>query len=267
MDSRDFYFPFLLGVEHAAEARGYDLLLFSSTSGRRLVYGDRGSRLLLADGALMLGQRPNVSEIERLRDDSYPFVYIGKVEVNGAPISYVACDYASATEQLTSDLIAKKHRRIAYVRRGDEVSQSSRDRELGFHQAVRSGELTAHETPTWNVHDGAEAAQLIEGVRATGTTALLFEQPAHAEAFADAATSQGLSIPADISVVVLNIQSHEGRWTGFQVPRERMGQIATEKLIDLTTDPSRQASHDLVQCTVVAGESTAPPPRDRGASR
>jgi LacI family transcriptional regulator len=267
MDSRDFYFPFLLGVERTAEALGYDLLLFSSTGGRRLLYGDRGTRLLLADGALMIGQRPNVSEIERLRDDGYPFVYIGKVEVSGAPISYVACDYTTATRSLTEDLVALGHRRIAYVRRGDEVSQSSRDRERGFHEGAVAAGLAAPDTPTWNVQDVNAAAQLVDGIRTTGTTALLFEQPTHADAFAAAAASRGLSIPDDMSVVVLNIHSPDSQWTGFRVPRERMGEIATERLVKLTADRGLEASQELVECTFVTGRSTAPAAASRSAHR
>lgn len=267
MDSRDFYFPFLLGVERTAEIHGFDLLLFSSTAGGRQIYGGRGSRLLLADGALMLGQRPNVSEIERLRDDGFPFVYIGKVEVSGAAISYVACDYASATESLTRELIGMGHRRIAYVRRGDVISQSSRDREQGFHQAIRAGGLTAPETPTWNLLDGAAGGDLLDGVKATGTTAILFEQPVQAEMFAESAAQRGIRIPEDISVVVLNIQAPDGRWTGFQVPRERMGEIATQRLIELTSDRSAPASQELLECTVIQGRSTAQPSPYQQADR
>jgi DNA-binding LacI/PurR family transcriptional regulator len=261
IDSRDYYFPFLLGVERTAESLGYDLLLFSNSGNRRQLYGDRGTRLSLADGALLIGQRPNVSEIERLRDDGYPFVYIGRVEVRGDPISYVACDYQAATSTLTTDLIDRGHRRIAYVRRGDDVSQSSRDRESGFHAAARAAGLSAPETPTWNVADAPEAARLVDGVHATGMTALLFEQPTHADAFVDEAASRGITIPADLSVVVLNVQDATSPWTGFQVPRERMGEVATSLLVALATDPSIGATHEMLECPLVEGRSVDRPPR------
>ena len=50
VDQRDFYFPFLLGIEEATAEFGYDLLLFSSASagGDRRIYASGVNRLKLA---------------------------------------------------------------------------------------------------------------------------------------------------------------------------------------------------------------------------
>lgn len=256
MDSRDFYFPFLLGVERTAEAMGYDLLLFSSSrGGHRRLYADDGSRLMLADGALLIGQRPIIEDIERLRDDGYPFVYIGRVDVRGDPISYVACDYTGATRRLTADLVARGHRGIAYVRHGDDPSQSSHDRESGFRQAVRAAGLPAPSTPTWNVGSGSDVGELAAGLRGTGITALAFEQQADAEVFATAAASHSLQVPRDVSVVVLNLADHRSTWTGLMVPRQEMGEIATKLLVEATQQPPLEAVHRLVDGLLVSGAS------------
>ena len=69
---RDFYFPFLLGIEHAAETLGYDLLLYTSTSvgdGRRRIYRNGRNRLRLADGAILLGAEDSKNEIQALVDE------------------------------------------------------------------------------------------------------------------------------------------------------------------------------------------------------
>jgi DNA-binding LacI/PurR family transcriptional regulator len=256
MDSRDFYFPFLLGVERIAEAMGYDLLLFSSSrGGHRRLYADDGSRLMLADGALLIGQRPVIEDIERLRDDGYPFVYIGRVDVRGDPISYVACDYTGATRQLTADLVGRGHRGIAYVRHGDDPSQSSHDRELGFRQAVRVGGLSAPSTPTWNVASAEDVRELAAGLRATGITALAFEQQSDAETFVDAAAALDLAVPGDVSVVVLNLSDPRSAWTGLMVPRQEMGEIASALLIEATQHPPTEAVHRLVDGVLVSGTS------------
>lgn len=256
MDSRDFYFPFLLGVERTAEAMGYDLLLFSSSrGGHRRLYADDGSRLMLADGALLIGQRPVMEDIERLRDDGYPFVYIGRVDVRGDPISYVACDYTGATRKLTADLVARGHRGIAYVRHGDHPSQSSHDRELGFRQAVRAAGLPAPSTPTWSVATVEDVGELAAGLRASGITAIAFEQQADAEAFVAAARAQSLEVPRDVSVIVLNLADPRSTWTGLMVPRQEMGEIATKLLIEATQHPPREAVHQLVDGVLVAGTS------------
>lgn len=260
MDSRDFYFPFLLGVERTAEAMGYDLLLFSSSrGGHRRLYADDGSRLMLADGALLIGQRPVIEDIERLRDDGYPFVYIGRVEVRGDPISYVACDYTGATRHLTADLLARGHRAIAYVRHGDGPSQSSHDRELGFRQAVRAAGLAAPNTPTWNVATTDDVRDLAQGVRASGVTALAFEQQSDAEAFAEAAASLDLAVPRDVSAVVLNLSDPRSTWTGLMVPRQEMGEIASALLIEATQHRPTDAIHRLVDGVLVTGASVSGP--------
>jgi DNA-binding LacI/PurR family transcriptional regulator len=260
MDSRDFYFPFLLGVERTAEAMDYDLLLFSSSrGGHRRLYADDGSRLMLADGALLIGQRPIIEDIERLRDDGYPFVYIGRVEVRGDPISYVACDYTGATRQLTADLVSRGHRAIAYVRHGDDPSQSSHDRELGYRQAVRAAGLPAPSTPTWNVVSTEDVRALAEGVRSSGISALMFEQQADAEAFVAAGASYDLVVPTDVSVVVLNLADPRSTWTGLMVPRQEMGEIATALVIEATRDTPPEAVHRLVDGVLVTGSSVREP--------
>ena len=63
---RDFYQPFLLGIEREAERVGYDLLLFTSASmpgKRRSIYAGGVNRLALADGSILLGRQDDKAEI------------------------------------------------------------------------------------------------------------------------------------------------------------------------------------------------------------
>ncbi|MEV0273878.1 LacI family DNA-binding transcriptional regulator [Hamadaea sp. NPDC050747] len=275
-NSVDFYFPFLVGIEQEAADLGHDLLLFTSAGGERQIFRDGSSRLSLADGALLLGRNPNVEEIERLRDSGYPFVYIGHREVSGPPIPYVAADYATATQQLTERLFALGHRRVAYARIGDGDAQPSRDREKGFRRAASSGETRRLTGPVWTLESGEDVPGLLAEIRHGGITAIVAEQQVLAEQILAYAREQGLSIPGDLSVVVLGDSAGAPPtgtdWTGLVVPREQMGRQATRLLVQLLEDPELLddsgaaddsaprvgAPHQSVECVLADGATVGP---------
>ncbi|GHE79298.1 LacI family transcriptional regulator [Amycolatopsis deserti] len=258
----DFYFPFLLGIEQEAAGLGHDLLLFTSVGGRRQVFRDGVNRLSLADGALLLGRHPDLAEIERLRDSGYPFVYVGHREVSGAPVSYVAADYAGATRRLTERLLRLGHARLAYARLGDGDAQPSRDREKGFRQALRAAHTRRLTGPVWTLESAGELDGLLDELVAGGVTGLLAEQQLLAERLRSAALRRGLSVPGDLSIAVLGdstgASGEDVDWTGFVVPREAMGRTATRLLVRLLDDPDAPALVEGVACTVVPGATVGP---------
>ena len=132
VDLRNSYYPFLVGVEEEAAAKGYDLL-FTGLSGSGAPAGRESalSRLQLADGAILIGRHPPVGEIGRLLDDGFPLVYIGRRDEFADRLPYVGADYVRATANLVRYLYALGHRRILYVRELDEAVAAI-DRERGF---------------------------------------------------------------------------------------------------------------------------------------
>ncbi|SEG99971.1 DNA-binding transcriptional regulator, LacI/PurR family [Nonomuraea solani] len=263
--SVDFYFPFLLGMEQAAADLGYDLLMFTSVGGQRQVFRDGATRLSLADGTLLLGRDPNIEEIERLRDTGYPFVYVGHREVSGAPVSYVAADYAGATRLLTERLLGLGHRRVAYARIGDGGAQPSRDREKGFREATPAGQARRLAGPVWTLESPDDVPGLLTEIRHGGVTAVVAEQVLLAEELLAAAHRHEMSVPGDLSVVVLGDSTGARRtgtpWTGLVVPREQMGRRATHLLVRLLETPEPQARREYVECPLEPGATVAPPRR------
>ncbi|MEV4619170.1 LacI family DNA-binding transcriptional regulator [Asanoa sp. NPDC049573] len=261
----DFYFPFLLGMEQEAAELGHDLLLFTSAGGDRQIFRDGSTRLALADGALLLGRNPNVEEIEQLRDSGYPFVYVGHREVTGAPISYVAADYTTATQQLTQRLFEQGHERVAYARIGEGEAQPSRDREKGFRQAFRAGGKLIG--PVWTLESAQDVAGLVDEIVAAGITGLVAEQQLLAEQVRAAAGRRGLSIPDDLSVVVLGdptgAEHDDVEWTGLEVPRQEMGRAATRLLVRSLDAEERAAVRESVACTIIPGTTAGAPGRSR----
>ncbi|WP_203918735.1 LacI family DNA-binding transcriptional regulator [Rugosimonospora africana] len=261
--SVDFYFPFLLGMEQEAAELGYDLLMFTSAGGQRQIFRDGSTRLSLADGTLLLGRYPNIEEIEHLRDSGYPFVYVGHREVSGAPISYVAADYAGATQQLTERLFALGHERVAYARLGNGDAQPSRDREKGFRRAVPAGTTRRLTGPVWTLESVDEVDGLLSEMLRSGVTGVVAEQQLLAEELLGCARRQGASVPGDLSIVVLGDSTGARRddtpWTGLVVPREEMGREATRLLIRLLESADSTARSESVECPLMDGATVGPP--------
>ncbi|MEN3609054.1 LacI family DNA-binding transcriptional regulator [Plantactinospora sp. ZYX-F-223] len=267
--SLDFYFPFLLGMEQEAAELGYDLLLFTGVAGGRQIFRDGSTRLALADGALLLGRYPNVEEIEQLRDSGYPFVYVGHREVSGPPIPYVAADYARATQRLTERLFEVGHERVVYARIGNGDAQPSRDREKGFRRAVPAGDLRRPVGPVWTLESPDEVAGLLAEIRRAGVTAVVAEQHVLAQELLACGERQGMSVPGDLSIVVLGdstgARGDDTPWTGLVVPREQMGRQATRLLVRLLkpaeeAEATEAAQCESAECPLVPGATVAPPP-------
>lgn len=261
--SVDFYFPFLLGMEQEAAELGHDLLLFTSAGGDRQIFRDGSTRLSLADGALLLGRDPNTEEIERLRDSGYPFVYVGHREVSGPPVSYVAADYAQATQQLTERLYELGHERVAYARLGDGDAQPSRDREKGFRRATPAGAVRRLSGPVWTLESTEDVEGLFAQIRQGGITGIVAEQELLAEEILACAQRRGLSVPEELSIVALGDTTGAHRtgtdWTSLVVPREQMGRQATRLLVRLLEAPESPAPSESVECPLTPGATVAPP--------
>jgi DNA-binding LacI/PurR family transcriptional regulator len=261
----DFYFEFLLGIEERAEEIGYDLVLFTSTGasdGRRRIYRDGTNRLNLADGSVLLGVATDREELARLWHDGYLFVHIGRREVAGAEIPCIVPDYESAAARIVESLATRGHRRLAYLREGIE-QESYDDRRTGYRRAVErlglvdrspgfSGEAWLSEEWLDELARGPETAVVAESIRL-------------AEGLRAGLAARGLSIPADMSVAVLEGSGDEPghRWDCLVIPRKEIGRIAIDALVARVENPDRPPVSELVECDLVVGETIAAPRETR----
>ncbi|MFJ8790314.1 LacI family DNA-binding transcriptional regulator [Streptomyces sp. NPDC102462] len=241
-DHRDFYHPFLQGVEAEAAERGYDLVLFTSAGAARErgLFAGGANRLKVADGCVLLGRHLRRAELARLAEEDFPFVFIGRREIEGARISYVAADYATATSRIVAELAKLGHRRIRYLKvPGD--AEPTRDRLSGFRRGLKEAGLEPVGTEAGlepvgteaglepvgkgagleavgkkagleavGVHLVAEPGELRPGLVRTwlddGVTAFVVEPTEDdraAAALCAAAEEAGAAVPADCSVAVL----------------------------------------------------------------
>lgn len=264
---RDFYFPFLLGVEEATAEYGYDLLLFSSASsgGDRRIYAGGVNRLKVADGCVLLGRHLHRDDLAALVHEDFPFVFVGRREVPGEELSYVAADYVGATSAMVRELAHLGHRRMAYLKlSGDE--EPTRDRESGFRLGLGAAGIPDDGCIVHPVDDpGSVTGGLLEGWLSAGVTALLVE-PSEDDttivAVERAAAEAGLRIPEDASVALLGdppLREGARDWTRFSLPREEMGREAVRLLLDLLENEDGKPRQLNVACLPIVGDSTAAP--------
>lgn len=261
---RGFYVPFLLGVEREAERQGYDLVLFTSTSGagrRRSVFADGANRLGLAAGAILIGREPDKATLSRLLRERYPFVFIGRREVPEGAVAYVAADYASATRSIVDHLSELGHRSFRLVIAGDGT-ESEVDRLNGYRAACAGLGIQVHDVEASVVGASTVTANWVAATRSSGVTAILVENDAIGRRMVEVATEAGLEIPGDVSLAVLGDPLDDPHdvpdWLSFTIPRLEMGEEAVKLLIQVVAGAPLESARVTLSCTLVEGATAGP---------
>ncbi len=102
---------------------------------------------------------------------------------------------------------------------------------------------------------------MLKAVREAGATVTFFTELADAIPFRRAAIAEGLSVPGDMSVVVLGSHLRPGvtgtNFTAYAIPREEMGRRATLALVD-QLEGHGGIEQTLLSCERVEGETLGP---------
>ncbi|ANY08928.1 LacI family DNA-binding transcriptional regulator [Pseudonocardia sp. HH130630-07] len=263
--AQDFYTPLLAGIEAEAEQLGCDLLMFTSArmqgGRRRLLHGN--SRLRLADGCLLLGVRMDGDELTRLLAEGFPFVAVGRRDVPDVP--YVGLDYVAGSATLLGQVLDAGHRSVAYLH-SEQAGESIVDRMRGVERGCAGVPGTRLETV--RADGDAITPGLVADLVAAGTTAVVAETADQAVRAWTAAAAAGISVPADLSVVVLAEPARPGPelpdFTRLRPPRTRLGAESLRllgRILDPADDLPAAARRTLLTCETVAGTTLAAPSR------
>lgn len=264
IDSRNFYYPFLIGIEEEADAQGYDLLLVTGSNGsqssKRSIYQNGLNRLQRADGAILFGHSDR-SDVSRLLDEEYPFVFVGRRSSPNDNISYVAADYATATIELIEHLVENGHRQFVFMRSIRET-EASQDRETGVVKAIQKLRLDLSNNWKWRGTPDELSVETLRHYLADGVTAFVVEDDELGQRLLAIAEQEGFSCPDDFSFVVLgnplNPMIDVPDWTSFNIPRRDMGREAFKLLTALLATPIENRNHPLrktLSCTFKSGKS------------
>jgi LacI family transcriptional regulator len=262
---RDFYYPFLVGVESAAEDLNFDLVLFTSTSaadGKRHIYRQGANRLRLADGAILLGSEEDKLEVQRLVDEHYPFVFIGRRELPNVRLSYSAADYAAATADLLGYLFTLGHRHVGYLG-SQATTESLLDRRFGYRDAFARRGLPLD--PDWIWLQGAQQLPTVLGRwLKQGVTAVVAETGPFESELVQTCKDLGVILPQDLSLAFLGDLSADLPWdldaTTFEIPRQQMGATAVQLLAELLAQEDAEAVRQVtLPCRLYIGNSCVTP--------
>ncbi len=265
LEYHNFYYPFLIGLEEEAQARGYDLLLFTSASlpqGGRSVYRQGANRLPLADGVIFLGLNENKEELATLVEQGYPLVFIGRRELPRGELSYVAADYAQATAEIYAHLAGFGHHKIAYLHSG-ATNEANLERLQSYRRSAAPTDAAAG--LVWRIDRADMLVDRLPQWLAQGVTAFMVEDDDLGTRLLTAAATQGLLAPEDFSLAVLgdplSPREETPAWTTFRIPRRAMGAGAVELLLQLLDNPEGSGPYrQTIACEFAPGTTTGPAP-------
>jgi LacI family transcriptional regulator, repressor for deo operon, udp, cdd, tsx, nupC, and nupG len=274
-DIRNTFFSTILdAIEREAALRGYGVLVANRFSGvdagqrlHQYFLSSRADGLLLLDGSVDLEQLLVLTRAPV----SVPLV-VACEEIPNSPFHTVKTDNAYAAEIATRHLIGLGHTRIGHIR-GPADNVLTAERQAGFTRALAAAGLLLH--PEWlfegnfEMERGLLAAEHFVAL-AERPTAIFAANDETAIGFLSGLRRHGLECPRDVSVVGfddLAVAPHF--WpplTTMRQPREPLGRLAAEALIDLIEGQprSRVPLHIVLSSELIVRASTARLPATAG---
>lgn len=263
-----FYSTILDAVVTTATSRGYGVLVtgrLGDDPARWLAdyfQSNRADGLLLFDGFLDTRRLHAVAGVNA----QIPLV-AAYDELPDPQINSVITDNLQAAERAVRHLFDLGHRRIGHIS-GPSRNTFPNERLVGYRKAMFEHRLEMHEdwifAGDYNMQSGRAAADYFKGLKEL-PTAIFSGNDEMAIGLIAVLRRHGIECPRDISVIgfddITISENYAPPLTTMRQPREKIGRIATETLINilegnvLSSDPVRV----LLQSELVVRESTAPP--------
>ncbi|PXA99981.1 hypothetical protein DMC47_00520 [Nostoc sp. 3335mG] len=245
-DIRNPFFSSILdAIEREAAGRGYGVLVLNLYFGhetiRRLqdfLLSNRADGLLLLDGSVDTVLLRSVSS----QANAIPIV-VACEEIPNSGFHTVLTDNVDAAQRATQHLLDLGHRRIGHLL-GPEHNVVARERLMGYQRALAGAGLAP--MPEWQLRGNfdmesgyAAAARFVS--LAERPTAIFASNDESAIGFLSGLRQRGIVCPRDISLVGfddLGVAPHYvPPLTTMRQPREAMGRMAAEALIDFVEEP------------------------------
>ena len=254
------YFSYILNsVKEEAERNGYDITFISQTLGRRKMSFLQHCLYRNCDGVVIASVNFDSPAVHELVSSNVPVITIDYAFDN---ISAVLSDNVEGAYKLTSYLLDKGHRRIAFIH-GEQTSVTSK-RLVGFNRALRERDVTipAEYLVQARYHDA-------DSVRRATAQLMDLPEPPTAIMFPDDISflggqaellNRGIRIPEDISVCGYDGISLSGLLqpplTTWHQDADRIGKESVRKLIEsIEHKPTCAAEQIMVSGQLVSGSS------------
>lgn len=258
------HLDFMIGAAHAAGERDYlfNVMAIPITP-ETMVDLYRGVQI---DGAILMEVYLEDWRVEVARDNGFPFVMIGRQEVNSG-ITFLDLDIETAVHQAYDHLATLGHEQIGFIAYPDDL------RTRGHGPAVRAWQGFLRATESLGISRvSIEAPHTISGMnqataqlldRHGDLTAIVAPTDAPVAGIFSALRERELSVPGDISVVGLAVdriaELLAPRLTAVRFPSYEMGHQATNILIDELEGLAPGAQQVLMTPELVERDSTGSP--------
>ncbi|MEQ1769874.1 MAG: LacI family DNA-binding transcriptional regulator [Devosia sp.] len=262
-----FYSTILDAVVTEATRRGYGVLVTSRLGDdpaawlASYLHSNRADGLLIFDGFLDTRRLHSIAGEGGL----LPLV-AAYDELPDPQINSVITDNLQAAERAVKHLYDLGHRRIGHIS-GPSRNTFPNERLVGFRKAMHDLRLELHDDWIWpgtyNMPSGVAAGEAFSRLK-DRPTAVFSGNDEMAIGFISTIRKHGLDCPRDVSVIgfddITVSQNYTPALTTMRQPREQIGRICAETLINMLENRSANAApvRVLLHSELIVRESTAP---------
>lgn len=254
-------------IESTAHGRGYSVILASSNSEpEREIAAVEMLHSKRVDGVIVTSSRVGALYQNHLDLLRVPVVLVNSHSEQQRPYTFsISVDNHLGGYIATKHLIEAGHRRIAYISGAPDHSDDAA-RMAGYRQALHEARIGVDPTLVvageGTVAGGAQALPALLEASARVTAVFCYNDMT-AVGLLRAARERGISIPGDLAVVGFDdipLASYvTPPLTTVAQPRDKMGQRATEMVLELLSDGgagARVASNVVVRGKLIVRESS-----------
>lgn len=257
-----FYPEILRGITARANQHGYNILLSNAGSAEQethvineMVNGG------IIEGLILMTSRLNDKSIKKLVAMDFPFVMVGRPDINDKNIFWVDNDNFNACYNLTKYFIEKGHRKIAFIGVTPEYMVAI-DRLNGYKKALAEYDIDFNEKIIVNSEfmngDGYEMTNELFN-RNQQFTGLIAADDFQAYAAIHLMIERGLKVPEDIAVAGFNnvIMSEYNipSLTSIEVHAFDLGGKAFELLYGRLKNEKSMKYNDYVKAEIIKRKS------------
>lgn len=261
-----FYNEVIIGVEDTALSHDYSVFLCNT--GYDVERGLKLIRSLIdksVDGILFMSSSMEIEMLHEVIDNHIEAVVLDWGVPNVDEIaSTITINFDTGMHQAVQHLVDLGHRRIAFIG-GPESLWTAQVRRDSFFNNMRQMGLQAKDASfiegNLRVEGGNHAFEGLKNINPR-PTAVVTANDLTALGLIWAARKEGVSIPADLSIIGLDdidlVSKISPPLTTISLPRCEIGRLAMQMLLEAIDDGSEKKCKHEVQSHLVIRESTAP---------
>lgn len=243
----EFFQDFFSGLEESLGKKNYRLLLCNTNADQKRE--DQYIRSLcngLVDGIVIstLNMQENNDLIFEIREKNIPVILLERYGSEVEGITSIRLDNYRAAYMAVEHLIAKGHKRIAFLN-GAKNAANAKKRYEGYLGALKAYGIRSNEKLTrfagYNYNESIEATKDL--LKKEKFTALVAANDQMAVGACRAITESGKNVPEDISVMAIdgttNTDIHQPSISSIRFCGKNWGELAGEKMLEMLNNNNR----------------------------